>query len=609
MDRDFWWHIKAGQIMLQTCSLIHIEPFAYTRAGQPYLATHEWLAQIIFYLVYHFTGATGIILMRSALVTLMAFLLLSLDWKAVWPNALLVMWMGVLNCSEFTDRPQLFSYVLYTLFLVLAFRYLEEPPENRRGRRAILWTLVALEVIWVNLHGAACLMGFMILGSLILNDLGADRDLLWAMAGLGAGFFLSPNTYHNGTYLYRLLSDKTISLIVEWNPRTAGTYAWELGIFWLAAIAALGFTRRHTIFSAVVLALTGIAAARAYRYGIFFSASALAVAFYELAHHDRYQRFLQRFVSRKYVYPAIALCSMGALALAVHRCDTVALIQANQFGYGIDDRGREACDFLDRLPVSGPMFNNYDIGGYLIYREYSRRAVFVDGRNVDYGFDFLEKSLKAGFDPRDWRDLEDRYGFTCAVIDYEGIKPPVVLPFVVHLEKNPRWKLVYCDDWIAIYLKDVPGNRRLIAANGYRLLTPTMLEFDSSQMFRGLAPGDRASLEAELARAIGAAPASVKAKLVLAMHEVETGRPDAARELAESIAARRPALAEPFEIIGMAWAARGQWAQAGEAFEHSMELAKGSGRRINYGFLADIFSKAGDREKTDYYRRLAAEPL
>ena len=90
LDRDFWWHIKAGQIMLQTCSLIHIEPFAYTRAGQPYLATHEWLAQIIFYLVYHFTGATGIILMRSALVTLTAFLLLSLDWKAVWPNALLI---------------------------------------------------------------------------------------------------------------------------------------------------------------------------------------------------------------------------------------------------------------------------------------------------------------------------------------------------------------------------------------------------------------------------------------------------------------------------------------------------------------------------------------
>jgi len=55
----------------------------------------------------------------------------------------------------------------------------------------------------------------------------------------------------------------------------------------------------------------------------------------------------------------------------------------------------------------------------------------------------------------------------------------------------------------------------------------------------------------------------------------------------------------------MASAASGQWASAGAAFEHSMELAKGSGRRINYGFLADIFSKAGDPVKTDYYRRLA----
>jgi len=80
--------------------------------------------------------------------------------------------------------------------------------------------------------------------------------------------------------------------------------------------------------------------------------------------------------------------------LAVHRNETIALIQANQFGYGIDDRGPRRLRFLDRLAARGPLFNNYDIGGYLLYRGYPRRAMFVDGRNVDYGFDFLEKTLK-----------------------------------------------------------------------------------------------------------------------------------------------------------------------------------------------------------------------
>ena len=43
VDFDFWWHIKAGEILWRTKSLIRIDPFACTRAGMPYLSTHEAL--------------------------------------------------------------------------------------------------------------------------------------------------------------------------------------------------------------------------------------------------------------------------------------------------------------------------------------------------------------------------------------------------------------------------------------------------------------------------------------------------------------------------------------------------------------------------------------
>jgi hypothetical protein len=41
MDRDFWWHSKAGEILVREHRWITTEPFAYTREGKPYLATHE----------------------------------------------------------------------------------------------------------------------------------------------------------------------------------------------------------------------------------------------------------------------------------------------------------------------------------------------------------------------------------------------------------------------------------------------------------------------------------------------------------------------------------------------------------------------------------------
>jgi hypothetical protein len=51
IDSDFFWAVKAGQLMWNAHALIHTEPFSYVLAGKPYVALHELLAQNIFYLV------------------------------------------------------------------------------------------------------------------------------------------------------------------------------------------------------------------------------------------------------------------------------------------------------------------------------------------------------------------------------------------------------------------------------------------------------------------------------------------------------------------------------------------------------------------------------
>src|SRR5260370_4890421 len=77
-DNDTWWHLKTGQWMLQHRALPVPDPFAYTTylhkptlpgeaASRDFNLTHEWLAQILFYLAYAGGGYGGPVLLRSAL--------------------------------------------------------------------------------------------------------------------------------------------------------------------------------------------------------------------------------------------------------------------------------------------------------------------------------------------------------------------------------------------------------------------------------------------------------------------------------------------------------------------------------------------------------------
>jgi hypothetical protein len=50
-DPDLWWHVASGRIVDQTHHFIHIEPFSFTVAGQPWIDP-EWLSGLIYWLAY-----------------------------------------------------------------------------------------------------------------------------------------------------------------------------------------------------------------------------------------------------------------------------------------------------------------------------------------------------------------------------------------------------------------------------------------------------------------------------------------------------------------------------------------------------------------------------
>src|SRR5437868_10892667 len=90
-DPDVWWHLRSGQLIVETHSIPHTDPFSFTRAGQPWI-DHEWLSEVLIYGIYRAAGSTGLIV-AFAVVTALAFLLVFLRCSGrPYLAALLTIW-------------------------------------------------------------------------------------------------------------------------------------------------------------------------------------------------------------------------------------------------------------------------------------------------------------------------------------------------------------------------------------------------------------------------------------------------------------------------------------------------------------------------------------
>jgi len=147
-DPDFWWHLRAGQLILQHGGLLGNDPFTYTVANHHW-TMHEWLNEVLFAVEFSIGGLGLIVLILSAvtwlgLVAVMQKARLRNPGRGVLGLGMLV--AVVAGFPIWGPRVQMFTFAFTALTLFLVERYLT------RGGKA-MWLLVPLFVLWSNLHG------------------------------------------------------------------------------------------------------------------------------------------------------------------------------------------------------------------------------------------------------------------------------------------------------------------------------------------------------------------------------------------------------------------------------------------------------------------------
>ena len=115
---------------------------------------------------------------------------------------------------------------------------------------------------------------------------------------------------------------------------------------------------------------------------------------------------------------------------------------------------KEAMDFVLSNNLLQPIFNNFDIGSYVIYRGYPKYKVFVDGRPEAYPKEFfLNTYIPDQYDYNKFKDLNKQIGFKTIIFSHTD-QTPWGKAFLQNVVKDETWKTVYIDDFMIVLVKD-----------------------------------------------------------------------------------------------------------------------------------------------------------
>jgi len=150
-DFDLYWHLANGREMVDSGRIVSEEIFSYTHQGEKF-ANHEWLGQIILYLIWNSFGAYGLFGFKLLLVTLMVWLLYrTLRNESTLPAlaALLCVLAVLAGINRYHERPELF-----TLLGMVSLGYILYGFRSGQLPRRMLWLVPLMLVVWDWLHGA-----------------------------------------------------------------------------------------------------------------------------------------------------------------------------------------------------------------------------------------------------------------------------------------------------------------------------------------------------------------------------------------------------------------------------------------------------------------------
>lgn len=478
-DADFFWHIANGKAMIEQGRIINEEIFSYTRPGIIF-SNHEWLSQILFYLIFKNGGALAVVIFKSTITVLVAFFIFKtarFNGAGILLSALLTITAILAGLPRYRERPEIFSLLFISLmgFILYGFK-------TKRLKRKHVFIIPIIMVLWDFLHGA--LYGVIFLSAFVIGELakGIFPKLAEGYAGtIGVrtekGYIrtllivylvsltaMVINPYGLRTYDIFLEFLRTNRMVLSTNEFTPPDFI-NFPLFWLlfALVAGLSLflIKKGDLTQMLILIPFAVLSLKYNRVTVVVDLLTVpSLAFYASLMRERVKSKILAVCGKLLCYSALSVVLVYIFLLKF-----VFAVGPFTFGYEVNDLLLPvgATRFIEQTGLKGNMYNPGHFGGYLAYYLYPEWRIFIYNHHVAFGnFPSVIEH----------KNLTEDYNIQFAVLErYWGNSQSYGATF------NPElWIPVFWDNSAVIVVKNIPANYSFIEQYRLRFFLPDTSE-------------------------------------------------------------------------------------------------------------------------------------
>ncbi|MEE9291474.1 MAG: hypothetical protein V3U83_00955, partial [Acidobacteriota bacterium] len=475
---DFHWHLLTGIRILAEGRPPVVDAFTHTSAGRPWIDLH-WLFQVIIALVDRAGGWAALDLLKISLIVGAFGVAFATGLQRAGAGTVSALGLATVVAAQerFTLRPEATSFLFLALLLFLLSR-------RERGWRW-LWPIPFLMILWANMH-ALFAVG---LGMIVLTLLGEVLErsragpgrssvvvapLAWATGGAILGTLMTPYGWRGWDLPRRLLFERLAGenlysrSIAEFQAPFSGfgsTIAVaSFGLLVAAVVVSAPFAWRRVRAADLLVLAAGLCLALIARRNIpLFALMVLACG------APLIEGAGERFAT------AIARRPSGRVSIGVARRLLVPVtvilsllllfdVGSNRF-FARDSTQRllgrgeapghypwTASRFVLEHRVPGEILNDVTSGGFLAWRWFPERRVFIDGRLELHDAGLFEDYLMLQRDPDRFEEITRRYGI--GTVLWMHRKSPEAAALLRHLVAGRGWRSVHVDLAASVFVRD-----------------------------------------------------------------------------------------------------------------------------------------------------------
>jgi ABC-type multidrug transport system fused ATPase/permease subunit len=471
MDGDLGRHLTIGGYILDEMKIPTSDIFSHTMDGM-HLTPHEWLAQVLFALVYRVAGLDGVVIL-CAFVLAATFTIVF--HQAYERGKLILAALGITILAagaasvHWLARPHIFT-------LLFAVLWVGELEKWRQGKSWRWWSLPLIMLVWVNTHGAF-IIGILIwiiylVGSLqpwwkksaIASYSPLGSDLSWKYSQESRLFllgfpilittFINPAGWRVWATTFGFLQNQyLVSHTVEYQSpdfQTASFWPFLAMICLSVLLAALNRRRVSWVSVMLLVAWTAFSLVSARNIAIYAVLAApilseiIAMVIADNRIFNRLLAFDTRLQSVDVNLPGSiwpAVLSILIAWLVILNAGVADGAARNRFSEQVFPV--EAVNWMESHPSTEPVFNYFPWGGYLLYRNWPSQRVFIDGQTDFYGEALTRQYEEVITLAEGWQDVFAQYQVGRVIMPSESL-------LVAKLPQVDGWQVVYLDNTAAI---------------------------------------------------------------------------------------------------------------------------------------------------------------